>query len=145
MMRYIYAPFPGTRASLGLLAVRLVAGSAMILHGWPKIQHPTTWMGERAEVPGMLQACAALAEFGGGICWVLGLLMPLASSLIAVTMAVALFTVHIPAGDPFVSPGGRSFEPALGYLAIAVLFLLAGPGRLSVDWCLFRRQAMISP
>jgi hypothetical protein len=34
-------------------------------------------------------------------------------------------------------PGGPSFEPAAFYLACAVLFLLAGPGRFSLDAMLF--------
>jgi putative oxidoreductase len=72
----------------------------------------------------------------------LGLLTPLASFLIACTMAVAAFMVHIPAGDPFVAfkKGQGSYEPALGYLAIAIALLLAGPGRLSLDWVLFGRR-----
>ena len=69
------------------------------------------------------------------------LLTPLASFLILCTMAVAAGMVHIPAGHPFVaSTGGPSYEPALGYLAIALLLLLAGPGRLSLDWLLFGRR-----
>ena len=47
--------------------VRLVAGTAFVLHGWPKIQNPTGWMGPDAPVPGALQAAAAVAEFGGGV------------------------------------------------------------------------------
>jgi putative oxidoreductase len=140
MLRILFPPFLAGRASIGLLALRLVAGTAMALHGWPKIQNPTSWMPPDAPVPGALQAAAAIAEFGGGVCWVLGLLTPVASFLIACTMAVAAFTVHIPAGHPFVSStGGPSYEPALGYLAIAISLLLVGPGRLSIDWCLFGR------
>ena len=69
----------GGTAAVGLLILRLVAGAAIALHGWPKIQSATSWMGPDAPVPGVLQLLAALAEFGGGICWVLGLLTPLAS------------------------------------------------------------------
>ena len=94
---------------MGLLVLRLVAGTAMMFHGWPKIQHFTSWMGPDAPVPGILQALAALAEFGGGLCWMLGLLTPLASLLIGCTMAVAAGMVHIPAGHPFVAfKGGPS-------------------------------------
>ena len=46
--------------------------------------------------------------------------------------------VHIPKGDPFVNPAGRSFELAAVYLACAVLWLLLGPGRISLDALLFR-------
>ncbi len=114
----------------------------MILHGWPKMQRPLSWMPPEAPVPGVFQALAVVSEFGGGLCWVLGLLTPLASFLILCTMAVAAGMVHMAQGHPFVAsqPGGPSFEPALGYLAIAVLLLLAGPGRLSLDWILLGRQ-----
>lgn len=134
-------PFPAGRASAGLLALRVVAGTAMALHGWPKIQNPTSWMPPDAPIPGVLQACAAAAEFGGGICWVLGALTPVASFLIAVTMSVAAFGVHMAKGDPFVAKGGGpSYEPALGYLSIAVALFLIGPGRLSLDYLLFGRH-----
>jgi putative oxidoreductase len=138
----IFPAFLGGPSAVGLLVLRLVAGTAMMLHGWPKIQHATSWMGPKAPVPGVLQALAAVAEFGGGLCWVLGLLTPVASLLILGTMATALAMVHLPQGDPFVArqPGGPSLEPALDYLAIAVTLLLVGPGKLSLDALLFGRD-----
>jgi putative oxidoreductase len=143
-MTRLFPQFVGGPGAVGLLVLRLVAGTAMMFHGWPKIQHATSWMGPGAPVPGVFQALAALAEFGGGLCWVLGLLTPVASLLILGTMAVALGMVHLPKGDPFVAfpPGGPSYEPALGYLAIAVTLLLVGPGRLSLDALLFGRGGM---
>jgi putative oxidoreductase len=127
---------------VGLLVLRLVAGTALVLHGWPKIQNAFSWMGPDAPVPGVLQALSALAEFGGGLCWVLGLLTPLASFLIACNMAVAITTVHLKAGHPFVAsaPGGPSYESALGYLAIALAILLVGPGKLALDALILERN-----
>ncbi|WP_438027225.1 DoxX family protein [Sorangium sp. So ce233] len=150
-----------------LLFVRLVAGTAMALHGAPKMMAATSWMGP-GPVPGWLQALAAFAEFGGGIAWILGFTTPVASLGIAATMIVGIAIVHIPMGDPFirltvqgidagpgipfgglpawfVRAGGRSAggsgssELASLFTAVSVLLLGAGPGQFSLDALLARR------
>jgi putative oxidoreductase len=127
------------RASAGLLFLRLVAGLAFMFHGWGKIQDPFGWMGPDDTTPGAFQALAALAEFGGGLAWMLGLLTPLASLGLLCTMAMAVRLHALVMGDPFVpqGPGSSGYElPAL-YLCIALLLLLAGPGRYSLDRAFF--------
>ena len=138
-MRRLYVPFVEGRGAIGLLLLRLVFGAALVLHGLPKIQHPTSWMGAGAPVPGFFQFLAAFSEFFGGLAMIAGLLTPIAASGIAATMLVALVTVHFKHGDPFVTMHGESFESPLGYLAFALLMILTGPGRLSVDAFLFGR------
>lgn len=120
------------------LLIRFVAGLAFMFHGWGKIQNPLGWMGPDAPVPGILQALAAISEFGGGLAWILGFLTPLASLGIGITMSVA-FSMHVfMRGDPFVSmTGGPSYELASVYFCIAVLLIAAGPGRLSLDRAFF--------
>jgi putative oxidoreductase len=118
------------KGALALLALRLVAGPAFILHGWPKIQNAMTWAGDA--YPGWLQALAAFSEFGGGIAILVGLLTQLAALGIAITMAVAVFQVHIPKGDPFVGHGGSWELPAV-YLAVMVAIILRGAGSISLD------------
>lgn len=136
MNRWLYKEVLDTRVSVGLLALRLIAGAALMFHGWGKIQNPFGWMGPDAPVPGFLQALAALSEFGGGLAFVLGLLVPVAAFGVLCTMAFAAFT-HITRGDPFV--GRPGWELAGLYLVIALMMLLAGPGRFSIDALLFRR------
>lgn len=119
--------------STGLLLVRIVAGIAFAIHGFGKIQNPMGWMGAEAPVPAIFQALAAIAEFGGGIFWVVGFLTPIASLGILGTMLVATF-FHVSRGDPFINPtGGGSYELASVYAAVSVLLLLNGPGKFSVD------------
>lgn len=126
MLKRLFAPPDvGCRASAGLLALRLFAGTAMMIHGWKKIQHPFDWMGDK--MPSFLQALAALSEFGGGLAWIVGALVPLATFGMLCTMAVAAYT-HISRGDPF-----QRWELAALYFTLSVLLLCAGPGRFSFD------------
>ncbi len=125
-------------SSLALLLLRLIVGIAFLYHGWGKMQNPFAWMPPGAPVPAFFQGLAAFAEFGGGLSLVLGLLTTLGSLGLAITMLVATsmhaFVLH----DPFVNmTGGSSFEPALGYFGIAVLFFFVGPGKYSLDHKIF--------
>ncbi len=144
-MDWIFGNFVRGRGAAGLLIVRLVFGLGIMLHGWQKIQSdggPFGWMGPKAPVPGFLQGLSTLAEFGGGLGIILGLLTPLVALGLTCNMLVALFMVHVPKGDVFV--GKASFEPAADYLAVALLLLLTGPGAWSLDalWvpAIFRRD-----
>lgn len=141
-MRRFFPTFISGWGAATLLVVRVVMGVAFILHGWPKIQNPMGWMNAMGGegVPSFLQALAALAEFGGGIALLLGLLTPLAALGIVCQMLGALFMVHFPMGHPFVAAtGGPSYELPLVYLALAILLLVMGPGRWSFDALLFGR------
>lgn len=135
----LFKPFPlSARVSAGLLVLRLVAGLAFMFHGYGKIQNPFDWMGQDATIPGIFQALAAVSEFGGGFAWMAGLLTPLASFGIACTMTVAVWTHAIVKHDPFVPKGpGGAYELAAVYWCVALLLLLAGPGRFSLDRVVF--------
>jgi len=147
MKNIFIPPQLSVRLSLGLLILRLVAGLAFMFHGYGKIQSPFNWMGPTATIPGAFQALAAIAEFGGGLAWILGLLTPLASFGLLCTMAVAVrlhaFVMH----DPFVAKGPNqgSYELAAVYLCISLLFLLAGPGSFSLDRLIFRKKSPPTP
>jgi putative oxidoreductase len=140
-MNKLWGDFIGGRGAVGLLIVRLFFGVGIMQHGWGKIQNPFGWMGPDAGIPGIFQALAAVSEFGGGLALIFGLLTPLAMFGLACTMLVAITTVHIKAGDPFVARGGgRSWELAGLYLAVALLVLFTGPGKYSLDAVLFGKR-----
>jgi putative oxidoreductase len=125
---------------IALLLVRLVVGIALMQHGYGKIQHPMTWMGPDSAYPGIIQALAAISEFIGGTALALGFITRIAVFGIICTMSVAVYLHLVKLGDPFVNAtGGGSYELALVYLVIGVLFLLSGPGRFSLDKLIFRK------
>ena len=142
MIRSLLVPPPlSARVSAGLLVLRLFAGFAFMSHGWGKITNPFGWMpaGSGTSIPGVFQALAALAEFGGGLAWILGLLMPIASFGLACTMGVAVWMHAVLWKQPLIAAGpGPNAEPAATYFCVAVLLLLAGPGQFSADRYLFK-------
>jgi putative oxidoreductase len=73
---------------------------------------------------------AGLAEFGGGILVMLGLLTPLAALALIVVMIVAVLTVHLKNGF-FVTSGGYEFNLALAGMALTLLII--GAGAYSLD------------
>lgn len=123
---------------LGLLALRLFAGPALAFaHGINKLPPSERFLAGVVEMgfpqPVLFAWAAGLAEFGGGLLLALGLLTRPAAFLILVTMFVAAFVRQ--AGDPFAER-----EAALLFGAIALLYLIAGPGRISLDAAIARRS-----
>ena len=158
LRRLMFPVPPGTRASIGLLVLRIVTGSALVLHGLDKMRDPFSWMGQDSWAPGFLQLLAAVSECFGGLALLIGLLTPLAALGVAATMATGVVSSHILAGDPYVripapqldaaqplldlpewlvlrGGSGGAWEHATLYLAIAILLLVAGPGpgRIAID------------
>ena len=121
---------------LGLLLIRVVGGLGLAFgHGLGKVPPQAGFfnMIEGLGLPPWLAWASATAEFAGGILLAIGLLTRPAALLITINHIVAVFLAH--AGDPF-----NVRELAILYLAIAVLFMLIGSGRYSVDSALRRRR-----
>ena len=121
----------------GLLILRAFAGISLALaHGYGKLPPSDGFIQGVGELgypmPIVFAWAAALAEFAGGLLLALGLFTRPSALLIAITMATAGFLAH--GEDPF---GVK--ELAFLYLAIAVLYVLAGAGRYSIDALLRKR------
>lgn len=129
-----------TNASYATLALRIPAGIIFIAHGAQKLfgwfggyglEGTGQWMESIGLAPGYLMALGAGgAEFLGGLALLLGLLVRPAAAVLALTMLVAIITVHL-ANGLFMSNNGYEF--ALALLAISVSLLISGAGRLSLD------------
>lgn len=140
-LKHCFYPYHhSTFQSMALLILRLIVGVAFFLHGSGKIQTPFSWMPpEGMSIPPLFQLLAAISEFGGGVALLLGLLTPLASFGIGCTMTVAVYMHVMVRHDPFVNlTGGLSYEPALVYWGIAIVFLAMGPGKFSIDNFIFK-------
>ena len=151
-MNRIFGSFPGGRAAAGLLLVRLVFGVGIVLHGWDKVANggPFHWadgFGPPLDaIPPTLQAAATVAEIGAGVALILGLLTPLATLALALTMTVALLQGH--RGEPYVSldrPYKPTYELVAHYGVVALGLLLTGPGAWSLDRLLFGRRREVEP
>lgn len=145
MIKKYFQPSAQTNfASATLLVLRLIAGVAFIIHGWGKIQAPLGWLPVNAsfQIPAFFQLLAAVSEFAGGIAWILGLLTPLASFGISITMLVAASVHMFVFKDPFVTTsGGTSYESALIYFAMAFALMGVGPGKFSLDKLIFGEKS----
>lgn len=118
-------------ADLGLLCLRVIAGLSLALaHGLGKVPPSPGFVsmvgGMGMPAPEIVAWASAAAEFGGAILLTLGLLTRPAALLILGNMTVVVLLGH--AGDPF---GHR--EKGVLFGAIAILYLLAGAGRYSLD------------
>jgi putative oxidoreductase len=134
--------------AIGLLILRLAVGLTMVAHGGQKL---FGWFGgyglagtggfmeQLGFVPGRRHALfAGLAELGGGVLLALGLVTPLAATLIISVMFVAVATVHVKHGF-FNHQQGYEYNLTLAVVALSVAII--GPGALSIDAALGLQDA----
>lgn len=129
-----------TEQSLTALPLRVIAGLIFTAHGAQKLfawfggyglEGTGQWMESIGLAPGYLMALmAGSAEFFGGLLLIIGFLTKPTSFILAITMIVAIFSVHIDNGL-FMATNGYEF--ALTLLAISISLLLSGAGKLSLD------------
>jgi len=124
---------------LGLLLIRVVFGTTMLLgHGMSKWNQ--LWGADRLHFPDPLGidpalslGLAVLAEVGGSILVILGLLTRVALVPLICTMGVAFFVVDQ-------EDGFSSQEKVLLYGVVFMGLLLIGPGKISMDYLLNRNR-----
>lgn len=120
----------------GLLLLRVAVGLVFAVHGAQKlllfgIGGTAGFLGSLGiPLPEVAAIAVILVELVGGLALLIGLGTRYVAALLAVNMAVALFTVHLPNGF-FVDGGGVEFVLVL--LAAALFFALHGGGALAVD------------
>lgn len=136
-----------TEKTSSTLPLRLLAGIIFTAHGAQKLfawfggyglEGTGQWMSSIGLSPGFLMALlAGSAEFFGGLLLIVGFLIRPTSFVLAITMLVAIFSVHINNGL-FMTNNGYEFGLAL--LAITLTLLIQGAGQFSVDNLLHKKM-----
>jgi putative oxidoreductase len=144
-----------TNGSLSSLIARLALGLVMFPHG---AQKALGWFGgygfhgtmgfftAQMHIPALFAFLAIAAEFAGSLGLITGLLSRIAAFGIAVNMVVAIVTIHAANGFFMNWSGnqkGEGFEYHLLTLGLALVVIVAGAGKWSIDSLLSRRLETI--
>lgn len=135
------------------LPLRLIVGFGFMQHGFAKLARgadafPAILQAMGMPFPHLLGYATIAVELLGGLCILIGALVPLAAIPMIAVLAVATITVHWPngfssiklmsfdaAGAHFGQPG---YETDLLYIAAILTLCLTGAGPFSVDRFLAR-------
>jgi putative oxidoreductase len=127
---------------IGVLILRLGVGLTLAVHGLQKFLGADGLDGVAGMFegigfrPGIVNAwLAASAETLSGLGLAVGFLTPLSAAGVVALMVVAAWTVHRSSGF-FITAGGWEYNVVLALVAVGVATL--GPGRISLDYGLFR-------
>jgi putative oxidoreductase len=122
--------------SYGLLPIRIMAGVVFIAHGIPKFYDVSGGYGffQSINLPPELFIPIALLEVIGGLAILFGILTRIASAIFIIEMIGAILIVKL--SDGFV--GGYEFELLL--ISICATLVILGPGRLSIENYVLRRE-----
>ncbi len=141
-----------TDNSAAALLARLTLGLVMFPHG---AQKALGWFGGYGfdgtmgyftgtlHIPAVLAFLAIAAEFAGSLGLITGFLSRVSALGIAVTMAVAIFMGHAANGffmNWYGNQKGEGFEYHLLAIGLALVVLVAGGGKASVDTLLARKN-----
>lgn len=129
----------GESRDLALLLGRLILGVIFVAHGYQKLfvlgvdNVGKFFEGVGIPAPLFFAWVVSLVEFFGGIAVILGVLTRWAALGLAIIMVVATLTVKLPVG--LIAPPGQGagYELDLALLGLALVLLLVGPGRASLE------------
>ncbi|MBT0117200.1 DoxX family protein [Vibrio alginolyticus] len=137
-MKALLQKITTSNAGYSALSLRVPIGIIFMAHGAQKLfgwfggyglEGTGQWMASIGLGPGVLMALlAGSAEFFGGLFILLGLLTRPAAVALALTMVVAIFSVHF---GLFMANNGYEFGLAL--LAASVSLAFSGAGKAALD------------
>jgi len=110
------------------IGLRSVIGVIFIVHGMGKFNPGFTNFLSSLGIPPEMQIPIALAEMVPGILLIVGVLSRFSGALISVIMIGAIF--HVKGAQSLTGDSGVEFDLIL--LAVALVIMIAGPGRISL-------------
>lgn len=135
-----------SKAGVAALILRAPIGLILAAHGSQKLfswfggyglDGTGQWMSSIGLSPGYLMALlAGSTEFFGGLALLLGLLTRPAAVVLAFTMLVAIFSVHISNGL-FMANNG--YEYALALFVVLIALAVQGGGYFSLDNYIYKK------
>ncbi len=140
-----------TNDSFAPVIARLTLGIVMFPHGAQKV---LGWFGgfgfsgtmnfftQTMHIPAPLAFLAIAAEFAGSTGLILGCVSRIAALGIATNMVVAIATVHAPNGffmNWYGNQKGEGFEYHILAIGLALIVILCGAGKASLDSLISRR------
>lgn len=130
----------------GPLPIRILAGIAFIVAGLPKFENISVNQGFFGSLglPPELVLTIALLEVIGGIFLLVGVLTRITAAIFIIEMIGATLVVWLSqgfAGGPLLKQAAILTSSLL--TAISISLLLTGPGRISIEWDVLKRE--VSP
>ena len=128
---------------LGPFPIRILSGIAFIVAGLPKLENISANQGffSSLGLPHELVLPIALLEVIGGIFLIVGVLTRITAAILIIEMIGAALVVWLSpgfAGGPLIKQS--AILTSLLLAAISVSLLLTGPGRISIEWNVLKRE-----
>jgi len=127
----------------GPLIVRVVLGTLFIINGWPKLINLEQTQGyfSMMGIPAELALLIGLLEVVGGLFLILGLLTRIVALLFAIEMISAFIIANT--SNVIILPEGYELgllSIPIVFMAISISLMLTGPGRISLEWNVIKRE-----
>ncbi len=130
------------RIPLGLIFMAHGSQKLLGLFGGSGLTGTFATFEQKLGIPPIFTLLAIIAEFGGGIGVLTGLLTRFSAAGIASVMAVAIYKIHWANGfflNSSCLPGhGNGIEYALALLGMALYLVVGGGGRWCIDRLIFK-------
>jgi putative oxidoreductase len=131
--------FDANGINVGVLALRVIIGVTVLLHGYNhiwgggKIKGTAGWFASLGMKPGIVHAwLASITELVCGVMLIVGFLEPLAAAGVVGVMFVAFMINHRPNGF-FIFRPGEGYEYVLNLLVAGLALGALGAGEWSID------------